>query len=103
MSRDYPVPSAPLNLTSVRVADSLVKLKWEEPESPNGILKGYSVYILNQATNITDIKKVINPQRIMEFTANNLSELILIRFSSTCANLFIRMIPQNHSPATRFG
>lgn len=67
------VPSAPLNVTLVRVADSLVKLKWEEPESPNGNLKGYSIYILNLATNTTDVKKVINPQRSMEFTINNLS------------------------------
>lgn len=86
MSAGDPVPSAPLNLTSVRVADSLVKLKWEEPESPNGILKGYHVYILNQATNHTEVKKVINPQRSMEFTANNLSELILVQFANTSAN-----------------
>ena len=76
-----PVPSAPLNVTLVRVADSLVKLKWEEPESPNGIIKGYHVYILNLSTNTTDVKKVINPQRSMEFTANNLSTCIRCRAS----------------------
>lgn len=72
------MPSAPLNVTLVRVADSLVKLKWEEPESPNGIIKGYHVYILNLSTNATDVKKVINPQRSMEFTANNLSMLYFL-------------------------
>lgn len=67
------MPSAPLNVTLVRVADSMVKLKWEEPESPNGVIRGYHVYILNLVTNATDVKKVINPLRSMEFTANHLS------------------------------
>lgn len=74
MCDETTVPSAPLNVTLVRVADSLVKLKWEEPQNPNGIIRGYHVYILNIAQNYTDVKKVINPSRSMEFTANNLSK-----------------------------
>ena len=66
------MPSSPLNVTLVRVADSLVKLKWEEPEFPNGIIRGYHVYILNLRYNSTEVKKVINPVRSMEFTASNL-------------------------------
>lgn len=67
-------PSAPLNVTLVRVGDSIVKLKWEEPESPNGIIQGYHIFILDVARNYTEHKKVINPQRSMEFTVSNLSK-----------------------------
>lgn len=59
-------------MTLVRVADSLVKLKWDEPEFPNGVIRGYHVYIVNLRQNSTEVKKVINPTRSMEFTASNL-------------------------------
>jgi len=69
---DEGVPSPPLNLTLVRVGDAHLKLKWEEPEFPRGIIRGYHVYILNLVSNVTDVKKVINPSRSMEFTASHL-------------------------------
>jgi len=69
---DEGVPSPPLNLTLVRVGDAHLKLKWEEPEFPRGIIRGYHVYILNLVSNMTDVKKVINPSRSMEFTASHL-------------------------------
>lgn len=68
----FSAPSSPLNLTLVQVGDSLVKLKWEAPEQPNGVIQGYHVYILDVSLNKTKVQKVINLQRTMEFTVNSL-------------------------------
>lgn len=78
--------SSPLNLSLVRVSGQLVTLKWEEPEHVNGVLQGYHVYILNTQTNLTEVKKVTNPQRSMEFTINNLSKCdeALVAFARRC-------------------
>lgn len=69
------VPSPPRNVSIQRVTNSLARLQWTEPKSPNGRLQGYRIYLLNVAANLTEVKKVLNPQQYtMDFTINNLSK-----------------------------
>jgi hypothetical protein len=69
------VSSPPQNVSIQRVTNTMARIQWTEPKSPNGRLQGYRIYILNVAANLTEVKKVINPhQYTMDFTINNLSK-----------------------------
>ena len=43
LSPSSPVPTAPLNLTSVNVGPFSISVSWEPPSSPNGVLLSYLV------------------------------------------------------------
>ncbi|GFX11832.1 protein sidekick-1 [Trichonephila clavipes] len=69
---DEGTPSKPLNLTIGKVGDSSVRLRWQEPEFPNGIILGYRVYFQHTALNITEMRKAYNPQPVMDYVLQNL-------------------------------
>ncbi|XP_067128847.1 tyrosine-protein phosphatase 99A-like isoform X4 [Centruroides vittatus] len=70
---DEGIPSAPLNLTVVRVTDSSIRLRWHQPERPNGVVRGYKVYYLHMARNLTETRKTTDLRRDMEFVLANLN------------------------------
>jgi hypothetical protein len=75
------VSSPPQNVSIQRVTNTMARLQWTEPKSPNGRLQGYRIYILNVAANLTEVKKVINPQQhTMDFNINNLSKKTIDSF-----------------------
>lgn len=67
-------PSRPRNLTATRITNNSVKLKWLEPENSNGVLQGYNIYHLDVGPNHTERKKVLNPQKVMEYVLGSLSK-----------------------------
>ncbi|KAG8195656.1 hypothetical protein JTE90_004989 [Oedothorax gibbosus] len=69
---DEGTPSKPLNLTIGKVGDSSARLRWQEPEFPNGIIQGYRVYFQHTALNITEMRKAQNPQPVMDYVLQNL-------------------------------
>ncbi|XP_023240464.1 tyrosine-protein phosphatase 99A-like, partial [Centruroides sculpturatus] len=74
---DEGIPSAPLNLTVVRVTDSSIRLRWHQPERPNGVVRGYKVYYLHMARNLTETRKTTDLRRDMEFVLANLNPYTL--------------------------
>ncbi|XP_054722094.1 tyrosine-protein phosphatase 99A-like, partial [Uloborus diversus] len=69
---DEGTPSKPLNLTIGKVSDSSVRLRWQEPEFPNGNIQGYRVHFLHTAQNLTEMRKAQNPQPVMDYVLQNL-------------------------------
>lgn len=51
----------------------MVKLRWSEPKSPNGILQGYQIVLHDITNNTNDTRKLSDPQSIMEHTIGELS------------------------------
>ena len=75
MNRFITVSSPPQNVTLLRVTNTMARLQWSEPKSPNGRLQGYRVYILNIAANLTEVKKLVNPQLYsVDFPIHGLSK-----------------------------
>ncbi|XP_023243545.1 protein sidekick-2-like [Centruroides sculpturatus] len=52
------VSSAPSNFTAVGITDNSIRLKWNGPEKPNGIIRGYKIYIVHFVRNLTKINKL---------------------------------------------
>ncbi|XP_054161930.1 tyrosine-protein phosphatase 99A-like isoform X2 [Oppia nitens] len=70
---DEGISSPPRNVTLVRVTNTEARLQWLEPKHPNGRLQGYRIYVLNIVANLTEVKKVVNPQQYtIDFTITNL-------------------------------
>ncbi|KAK8771955.1 hypothetical protein V5799_024803 [Amblyomma americanum] len=71
---DEGVPSPPVNVTAVGVTDNTVRLKWREPEKPNGVLQGYHVYFQPSRNGSTQQQRrtVTHPQPIQEYSLTNL-------------------------------
>lgn len=70
-----PAPSAPLDLKQLSVRDSRVELEWRKPDTPNGIISEYRIYITNTAENRTESQKFKPPPNdppVMRFTITNL-------------------------------
>lgn len=78
----FAAPSKPLNLTIGKVGDSSARLRWQEPEFPNGMIQGYRVYFQHTALNITEMRKAQNPQPVMDYVLQNLSKNIFIVFNT---------------------
>ena len=45
-----PVPSAPQNVTGEQLNATAVRLHWDPPESPNGVVTGYQVTYYGYST-----------------------------------------------------
>ncbi|XP_075525453.1 putative receptor-type tyrosine-protein phosphatase mosPTP-1 isoform X3 [Dermacentor variabilis] len=71
---DEGVPSPPVNVTAVGVTDNTVRLKWREPEKPNGVLQGYYVYFQPSRNGSAQQQRrtVSHPQPIQEYALTNL-------------------------------
>ncbi|XP_076316629.1 putative receptor-type tyrosine-protein phosphatase mosPTP-1 isoform X2 [Tachypleus tridentatus] len=69
---DEGVPSPPRNFSLSWISNNTVRLHWEEPNHPNGIILGYYVYYLQPARNLTEIEKVLNPLPVMDYLLTNL-------------------------------
>ncbi|XP_013779211.1 tyrosine-protein phosphatase 99A-like [Limulus polyphemus] len=67
-------PSSPQNFTIFRITNTTVRLHWAEPESPNGIVKGYNVHYMHwqPLQNKTRKEKVYNPTPEMNYVLTNL-------------------------------
>ncbi|XP_023221800.1 tyrosine-protein phosphatase 99A-like isoform X2 [Centruroides sculpturatus] len=65
-------PTKPRNITGILITDNSLRIRWEEPESPNGVIQGYRIYVLHVNQNFTDVHKVLNPQPVMEYLIQNL-------------------------------
>ncbi|GAB6020093.1 hypothetical protein CHUAL_002826 [Chamberlinius hualienensis] len=64
------VPSKPSNLRVVQVTNNMIKVEWEQPENPNGIIQGYRLYYMHK--NYTDVRTLRNPEPKMEYMLTNL-------------------------------
>lgn len=67
------MPSAPTDLSVIKVFDSMVKLRWLEPRNPNGILQGYQIILHDITNNLNDTRKLSDPQSVMEHTIGELN------------------------------
>lgn len=67
------VPSPPIDLGVIKTLDTSVKLRWSEPRSPNGILQGYQIVLLDIGNNLNDTRKLSDPQSVMEHTIGDLT------------------------------
>lgn len=73
----YPAPSAPNDLKLLSVRESRVELEWRKPDTPNGIISEYRIFIVNAADNKTDVQKIKPPPNdpsVIKFTITNLRE-----------------------------
>lgn len=66
------MPSAPLDVSVIKVLDTSVKLRWSEPRNPNGILQGYQITLHDTTNNLNDTRKLSDPQSLMEHTLGEL-------------------------------
>ncbi|XP_022250012.1 protein sidekick-2-like, partial [Limulus polyphemus] len=64
-------PSRPQNFTCFGINNTTVWLNWTEPEYPNGIIKGYTMYWQSAGNEIRN-KTVYNPQTDMKYVVSNL-------------------------------
>ncbi|XP_065834646.1 hemicentin-1-like [Oscarella lobularis] len=68
------IPSAPLNLTVASSSPTSVSLRWEQPETPRGIISQYTVFYKerNLCIEKDEVSEVVNPPRT-EYTAQHLN------------------------------
>ncbi|XP_076362408.1 putative receptor-type tyrosine-protein phosphatase mosPTP-1 isoform X1 [Tachypleus tridentatus] len=64
-------PSKPQNFTCFGINNTTVWLNWTEPDYPNGIIKGYTMYWQSARNEIRN-KTVYNPQTSMKYAVSNL-------------------------------
>ncbi|XP_065834650.1 cell adhesion molecule DSCAML1-like isoform X3 [Oscarella lobularis] len=68
------MPSAPLNLAVASSSPTSVSLRWEQPETPRGLITQYTVFY--KETNLcgeeNEVNQVVNPPRT-EYTVRNLN------------------------------
>lgn len=69
---DEGIPSAPLELKVIKSTDTSVKLRWTEPQAPNGILQHYQIILYDINANSNDTRTLSDPQSIMEHTVGDL-------------------------------
>lgn len=81
-------PSAPINFRQLKVRDSRVEIEWQRPTQTNGIIHEYRIYVLDTATNKTDVQKVKpvpTDQSSFKYIIENLRKYICF----CCFNPFI--------------
>lgn len=66
------VPSAPVDVSVLKVSDTSIKLRWSEPRAPNGILQGYQIHLHDIGQNQTDVRRLQDPQQTMEHSIGDL-------------------------------
>ena len=54
------------------VTNTSMRVLWQRPMHPNGIIQGYRLYFMHQ--NFTDVRTVRNPKEQMEYLLENLSK-----------------------------
>ena len=69
-----PVPSAPTNVTTLYVTSKELKLKWHSPLHPNGLIRGYRIFIHDVASNRTEYRETSNGMPEMEYEIGQLSK-----------------------------
>lgn len=74
-------PTAPQELTVVRVHDTSVRLRWIEPRAPNGILQGYTLHVHDIAADINETRRVNDVQRVLDHSLGNLKPFTLYKIS----------------------
>jgi receptor-type tyrosine-protein phosphatase gamma len=62
----------PVNVSMREVTNSSVRVMWQQPENPNGIIQGYRMYFMHQ--NFTDVRTVRDPLAKMEYHLTGLSK-----------------------------
>lgn len=67
------MPSPPINPTVSKIYDTLVKLRWSEPKSPNGLLQGYQIQLVDVTNNLNDTRKLPIDQSIVDYTLSDLT------------------------------
>ncbi len=85
------VSGPPRNLTLKQVTNTTATIEWTEPETPNGKIKGYRIYISGSDSSggtLTQVQNVLNSLKssnitgenkyAMESTINNLSMKLII-------------------------
>ncbi|KAK2726948.1 hypothetical protein QYM36_007700, partial [Artemia franciscana] len=65
-------PTAPRNVSILDVTNTTVKLKWEEPEFPNGLIAGYHVYYYQVDKSDTQVKIFKSSEKVQIQEVDNL-------------------------------
>ena len=84
------VPSPPVNITRIRVGQNDIKLKWHKPEYPNGIIRGYYIYLHDENENRTETRQTIKTSPSIDFEIDNLK-------SNTPYRVWVKAFNMKHS------
>lgn len=79
-----------MNVTKIRVGQNDLKIKWFRPEFPNGIIRGYYIYLHDENENRTETRQTIKTSPSVDFEINNLK-------SNTPYRVWIKAFNMKHS------
>jgi len=68
---DEGVPSGPMNITELQVANDSITLHWVQPENPNGVIIGYRLYYMTKK--MTDVVTVKDNSQEIIYRLQNLA------------------------------